>query len=115
MAQYGVLIYASDSAHAPDSAPEDRESCDQHSGELAQRDAMVMACALTPGILAMSVNGDTVTAGPYLDAKEIVCGFYVIEAPDLDAAVAIARLNPVVREGGGAEVRPAHSSFARPE
>lgn len=35
--------------------------------------------------------------------------------PDLDAALAIAKTNPVVREGGGVEVRPVHSSYLRPE
>ena len=46
---------------------------------------------------------------------EIVAGFYVIEAPDLDAVLAIARLNPAVRDGGGVEVRPVHSSVVRRE
>jgi len=35
MAQYAVLIYTHDSAHAPDATPEDTESCDRHSDELA--------------------------------------------------------------------------------
>ena len=39
----------------------------------------------------------------------------MIEAPDLDAALAIAKTNPVVRDGGGVEVRPVHSSYLRPE
>ena len=56
----------------------------------------------------------SIPAGPS-DAKEVVAGFYVIEAPDLDAALAIAKTNPVVREGGGVEVRPVHSSYLRPE
>ena len=38
----------------------------------------------------------------------VVEPFYVIEAPDLDAAIAIARTNPVVRDGGGVEIRPVH-------
>jgi predicted ATPase len=32
-----------------------------------------------------------VTDGPFVDAKEVVAGFYVIEATDLDAALSIAR------------------------
>jgi hypothetical protein len=110
MIQYAVLIYAHDSAHAPDATREDTESSDRHSGELAQSGSMVMACALTPRDLATSIRGDTITDGPFVDSKEVIAGFYVIEAPDLDAALAIARLNPVVREGGGVEVRPVHSS-----
>ena len=115
MAQYAVLIYAHNSAHAPDATPEDTESCDRHSDELAQSGSMVMAYALTPRDMATSISGDTITDGPFLDSKEVVAGFYVIEAPDLDAALAIARLNPVVRDGGGVEIRPVHSSFVKPE
>jgi hypothetical protein len=65
--------------------------------------------------MATSVRGDMITDGPFIDAKEVVAGFYVIEAPDLDAALATAKTNPVVREGGGVEVRPVHSSYLRPE
>lgn len=55
-------------------------------------------------------NGETLlTDGPFVDAKEVVAGFYILEAPDLDAALAIARTNPVLRAGGGVEVRPVHS------
>ena len=113
MAQYAVLIYAQDSAHAPDATPQDTESCDRHSDELAQRGSMVAAYALTPRDMATSIRGDIITDGPFVDSKEVVAGFYVIEAPDLDAALAIARLNPVVQDGGGVEVRPVHSAFVQ--
>jgi hypothetical protein len=76
---------------------------------------MLAAYALTPRDMATSVRADMITDGPFIDAKEVVAGFYVIEAPDLDAALAIAKTNPVVREGGGVEVRPVHSSYVRPE
>jgi hypothetical protein len=36
MAQYAMLIYALDSDHAPDATPEDLETSDQHSDELAE-------------------------------------------------------------------------------
>jgi hypothetical protein len=49
---------------------------------------MVMAYALTPRDMATSIRGDTVTDGPFVDSKEVIAGFYVIEAPDLDAALA---------------------------
>jgi hypothetical protein len=114
MAQYAILIYAHDSAHAPDATPADLETCDDHSDELAASDSMVAAYALTPREMATSVRADAITDGPFLDSKEVVAGFYVIEAPDLDAALAIARTNPVVRDGGGVEVRPVHSSYLKP-
>jgi hypothetical protein len=52
-------------------------------------------------------NGATVTTGgPYLDVERAVGGFYVLEAEDLDAAVAIASRVPQARRGGAVEVRP---------
>jgi hypothetical protein len=113
MAQYAILIYTHDSAHAPDATPGDLEPCDRHSDELVASGAMLTAYALTPRDMATSVRADAITDGPFLDSKEVVAGFYVIEAPDLDAALAIARTNPVVRDGGGVEVRPVHSAWTR--
>ena len=113
MAQYAVLIYSHDSAHAPGATPEDTEVCDEHGDELAQSGSMLAAYALTPRDMATSIRGDTITDGPFVDSKEVVAGFYVLEAPDLDAALAIARRNPVVHDGGGVEVRPIADSFVK--
>jgi hypothetical protein len=55
-----------------------------------------------------------VTDGPFVDAKEVIAGFYVIDAPDLDAALRIAGRNPAVQLGGGVEVRPVAGGFVRP-
>ncbi|MBM7785453.1 YciI family protein [Tenggerimyces flavus] len=109
MAQYAVLIYANDSAHSPDRAPGATASADRHAEELERTGAMVAAWALTPREMATSVKGDVITDGPFVDAKEIVAGFYILEAPDLDAALAIAKLNPACQQGGGVEVRPIDS------
>jgi hypothetical protein len=52
-------------------------------------------------------NGSTVTTeGPYLDLKGAVGGFGVVEAEDLDTAIAIAARVPQARMGGAVEVRP---------
>ncbi len=109
MAQYAVLIYANDSAHALDATAADIEECDEHADGLAASESMVLAYALTPRDLATSIRADGITDGPFIEGKEIVAGFYIIEAADLDAALAIAGTNPVVPQGGGVEVRPVHS------
>jgi hypothetical protein len=70
---------------------------------------MLVAYALTPQEMATSIRAGGVTDGPFIDANEVVAGFYVLEAPDLDTALAIARTNPAIRAGGGVEVRPVHS------
>ena len=85
------------------------EAGDAHAEQLTSGGSMVMAYALTPRGMATSIRADAITDGPFIDSKEVVAGFYVIEAPDLDAAIAIARTNPVVRDGGGVEIRPVHS------
>jgi hypothetical protein len=46
------------------------------------------------------------TEGPYLGVKGAVGGFLVVEAEDLDAAVAVAARVPQARMGGAVEVRP---------
>jgi hypothetical protein len=43
--------------------------------------------------------------GPYADTKEQLGGFYLIEVPDLDAALAWAARNPAAASGA-VEVRP---------
>jgi hypothetical protein len=109
MAQYAVLIYADDSAHATEATAEATATADVHAEELAGSGSMLLAYALTPRDLATSIRADRVTDGPFIDAKEVVAGFYILEAPDLDAALAVAGTNPVIRAGGGVEVRPVHS------
>jgi hypothetical protein len=109
MPQYAVLIYSEDSAHAPDATPEDIAECDDHAGELLAADAMLAAYAFMPRALARSVRASGVTDGPFVDAEHVVAGVYVVEATDREQAVRIARTNPVVRSGGGVEVRPVHS------
>ncbi|MGH2797459.1 MAG: YciI family protein [Thermoleophilaceae bacterium] len=52
-------------------------------------------------------DGETLlTDGPFVDAKEHLGGFYVIQADDLDAALEIAARLPAARMGGAIEVRP---------
>jgi len=52
-------------------------------------------------------NGEALlTDGPFIDAKEHLGGFLVIEADDLDAALEIAASIPAARMGGAVEVRP---------
>jgi len=52
-------------------------------------------------------NGETLlTDGPFVDAKEHVGGFCLVQADDLDAALDIAARIPAARMGGAVEVRP---------
>lgn len=48
----------------------------------------------------------TISDGPYAETKDLVGGYAVVEANDLDAAVEIARGCPIFERGGAVEVRP---------
>lgn len=54
------------------------------------------------------VDGGTTltTDGPFVDAKGAVGGYVVVDADDLDAAIAVAARIPAARHGGAIEVRP---------
>ncbi|WP_125776509.1 YciI family protein [Antribacter gilvus] len=107
MAQYAILIYE---AAARGTADEHEE----HADDLLRSGAMVAAFGLQPSAMATTVSRDTITDGPFVDAKEVVAGFCIIEAPDLDAALKIARENPAARHGGSVEVRPVRGGVVVP-
>jgi hypothetical protein len=46
------------------------------------------------------------TDGPFVEAKEHLGGYLVVEAAELDAALEIAARIPAARMGGAIEVRP---------
>src|SRR5206468_6939244 len=48
----------------------------------------------------------TVTDGPYTEAKDLVGGFTIVEASDLDHAVELSRGCPILEGGGSVEIRP---------
>lgn len=44
--------------------------------------------------------------GPFVESKESVGGYFIVEVPDLDAAVALAKACPALEHGLTIEVRP---------
>ena len=50
--------------------------------------------------------GGLITDGPYADTKEVLGGYFVFEASNLDEALEVAERIPAVRLGGSVEVRP---------
>jgi hypothetical protein len=51
-------------------------------------------------------RGRTVTDGPFAEAKDLIGGYTLIEAPSLARAAELARGCPVLESGGAVEVRP---------
>ena len=61
----------------------------------------------------LSQDGQMLHDGPFAEGKELVGGYLLISAEDLDAAIAISKGCPIFKTGGTVEVRPIHN-FARP-
>ena len=54
-----------------------------------------------------SSNGQTITSdGPFAETKEQLGGYYMVDAKDLDEAIAVAGKMPHLPYGGSVEVRP---------
>jgi len=87
---------------------DDRE-CVANGEALRQAGHYVAAESLQPASTAATVrvrNGRvSVTDGPFAETKEMIAGFYLIEARDLEEATALAAKIPPARVGA-IEVRP---------
>lgn len=105
MAQYMILIYEAEETYTPEDwqrAMQEHGRFTEQVGELGGK--IVGGEALEPTATATTIRGDVVTDGPFVETKEALGGFYVVEARDLDHALSIAKLCPA--GGGGVEVRP---------
>jgi hypothetical protein len=56
--------------------------------------------------LRSSAGKTLLTDGPFIDSKEYLAGVIVVEADDLDGALAVAQELQDTRSGGAIEVRP---------
>jgi hypothetical protein len=108
MAQYLILIYENEAGYENADPAVFQQVMDAHNrfaeqvGELGGQ--LLGGNALQPTPTATSIRGDVVTDGPFVETKEVLGGYYLVEAKDLDQALAIGKLCPAMF--GGVEVRP---------
>jgi len=103
-----LFIYRSSGQWARDMAPEQMQQTLQKWGawiaEGMQQGWMLDAGdALTQE--GRVVNAKVVTDGPFVEAKEIVGGFSIVQAETFAAAAKLANGCPVLQSGGSVEVR----------
>ena len=103
MAQYAVLIFE---RVPPEELPEGvMQGHMQLPDRIAERGGRSIAgMALQPASTATVIRGGELTDGPFIETKEDLAGVFVIEARDLDHALELAKMTPIVE--GGVEVRP---------
>jgi hypothetical protein len=70
-----------------------------------------MRLAHDPGRVMRFQNGQSqVTDGPYSETKEVLGGYYLIEAKDYDEAVQLTKDHPHLEYGGTVEVRQVYGT-----
>src|SRR4051794_13978701 len=105
MSQYLVLIYEDEAKYADGDEALWNEVSAAHGvfGEKNEK-AIAGGNALQPTATATTIRDGVVTDGPFAETKEALGGYYLIEADDLDQALAIAKDVPTL--SGAVEVRP---------
>lgn len=116
--KYMLLIYADENVWAPG----EREACMVEStkiaNELSSKGQFIAASPLQPISVATSVRirggKRVITDGPFAETREQLGGYYVIDVPNLDEAIAVAsRLPPAAK--GTVEIRPIHELEGLPQ
>jgi hypothetical protein len=106
---YALLIYERP-ANYEGLGDDERRALTAEYVAVGEDPAIVGSAHLQPTSMATSVrvaDGETlVTDGPFADTKDVFGGYYVIEADDLDGAIALAARVPAARMGGVVEIRP---------
>ncbi len=87
-------------------AQENMQAWVQWMGGLAQKGVMVGAEPLQPTGKQVTGKSMVITDGPYMEAKEMVGGYVIVNAKDIDEAVLLSKGCPIFNENGKVEVRP---------
>ncbi len=110
--QYLLIIHSNESGWAqmsPEQQEQGKAAYNAYTEALKKAGAFVGSNRLRPSANSTTVrvvNGKSqVLDGPYADTKEQVGGYYLIEVPDLDAALSWAARCPGAHHGV-MEVRP---------
>jgi hypothetical protein len=108
MSEYVILIYDAEEPYA-DAPPEFwqkvKQSHEQFVVTVAEQGGKVLGRqALEWTHAATSIRSAEVTKGPFVQTTPALCGYYLIEAADLNHAVEIGKHCPAMF--GGVEVRP---------
>lgn len=109
MAEYIAIIWDDEAAWATADEETAAKSMQAHT-DFAERHGAALRGGnrLRPSDMSTSIRHDggsaAVTDGAFAETKEHIGGYYLFEAPDLDAALAIAKEVPCMF--GGVELRP---------
>ena len=110
-----LLALISEEGGMEDASPEEMKAVmdawSAYSQNAVDNGAFLAGEGLQPSATASTVrfkegNEPTITDGPFAESKEAVGGYLLLQANDLNEAVAIAKSNPTLDYGITVEVRP---------
>lgn len=109
--KYLMLIYGNEeiwNSQPPEVLAKLIEDVDAFNDALRASGELLESEGLIPRAKAVRSSGGevVVTDGPYIEAKEYVGSFFVVEVESEERALEIARSYPGVRFGGGLEMWP---------
>ena len=116
--KYMLLVYFDENAMTD----QEREHCYVESAQLAQElsstgkylDASPLHSVATATSLRVREGKRLITDGPFAETREQLGGYYLIDARDLDEAIAVAERIPPARVGT-IEIRPVMEIGGLPE
>ena len=110
--RYLLLIYGNEqtwAAKSPEAQAAEMDAWWKYTADLEQSGQHLAGAALQPIATATTVrlaNGRPLVAdGPFAETKEQLGGYYIVDVPDLDAAISWATRCPAASHGA-VEVRP---------
>jgi hypothetical protein len=107
--RYALLIYSHPGDHEALGEAEFEKVIGEYMA-IEQRPDVVAGQQLQPVETATTVrvqDARTLTTdGPFADTKEVLGGFFLLEADNIDDAIQVASQVPAARIGGSVEVRP---------
>ena len=111
--RYLMLIYIDEALNDAMSEPEQAANMEKwmsYTSDFQQSGKMLGGEALLPKTTATSVRpkaggGTLTTDGPFIETKETLGGYYMIDADNLDEAITWAGKMPIIARGGCVEIR----------
>lgn len=109
MAKFMILMTENDHAWARLSPEDQQRLLAKYYAwveQLRKDKLLVGGDALGEGGRVLRSQGGKVVDGPYAETKEVITGYFLIDAPSLEAASEVARGCPALGHGESVIVRP---------
>ncbi len=107
MSDFVYLYHGGDAARSPERIQHTMQKWFAWLGELREKGHLKdSGLALERSGKLVKGRQKTVTDGPFAELKDVIGGFSLIDARDLEQAVELSKSCPILEDDGAVEVRP---------